>query len=60
MIKQNRANKVVRAGLHLLEEENRVSLLKAAIQEGINSGIAHDFDPKVHLASLKAKQQLPG
>jgi len=54
-------SEVIRAGLRLLEEEeNRVTLLKTAIQEGIDSGIATDFDPKTHLASLKAKKHLHG
>lgn len=48
------ASEVIRAGLRLLEEEeNRVLALKNAIQEGINSGTAMDFDPKKHLESLK-------
>ena len=44
------ASEVVRAGLRLLEEEeNKIIGLKKAIQEGIESGIAHDFDPETHL-----------
>jgi antitoxin ParD1/3/4 len=51
-------SEVIRAGLRLLEEEeSKVIALKNAIQEGIDSGIAHDFDPKKHLESLKAKKQ---
>lgn len=50
------ASEVVRAGLRLLEEKNRNLALKRAIQEGIESGIAHDFDPEAHLAELKAKK----
>jgi len=47
-------SEVIRAGLRLLEEEeSKVTVLKKAIQEGINSGIAYDFDPKKHLESLK-------
>ena len=57
----NNASEVIRAGLRLLEEEeNKVTALKNAIQEGIDSGIAYDFDPKKHLAELKAKRQLNG
>ncbi len=52
------ASEVVRAGLRLLEEEeNRVIALRKAIQEGINSGIAHDFEPKKFLESLKTRKK---
>ena len=52
------ASEVVRAGLRLLEEEeNKAQALKNAIQEGIDSGINYDFDPKKHLESLKAKKR---
>lgn len=55
------ASEVVRAGLRLLEEEeNRISALKAAIQEGIESGIAYDFNPESYLENLKAKKGLNG
>ena len=54
-------SEVIHAGLRLLEEEERkVSALKSAIQEGIDSGIAHDFDSKKHLESLKAKKHSNG
>lgn len=50
------ASEVIRAGLRLLEEEeNKIQILKNAIQEGIDSGIAKDFHPKSHLEALKAK-----
>ena len=52
------ASEVVRAGLRLLEEEeNRVIALRKAIQEGIDSGIAKDFEPKKFLESLKARKK---
>ena len=54
-------SEVIRAGLRLLEEEEtKVMALKNAIQEGIDSGIAYDFDPKNHLESLKTKKQSNG
>jgi antitoxin ParD1/3/4 len=52
------ASEVVRAGLRLLEEEeNKMVALREAIQEGIDSGIANDFDPRSHLKELKAKRK---
>ncbi len=55
------ASEVVRAGLRLLEEEeNKIMALRATIQEGIESGIALDFDPDTHLSKLKANKNLNG
>ena len=55
------ASEVVRAGLRLLEEEeNKIAALKAAINEGIASGRAADFNPQEHLASLKVKRKSNG
>lgn len=52
------ASEVIRAGLRLLEEEeSKIIALKKAINNGIESGIAEDFDPKKHLESLKAKKK---
>jgi antitoxin ParD1/3/4 len=52
------ASEVIRAGLRLLEEEeNKIRALKKAINEGIESGIAENFNPKQHLESLKAKRR---
>lgn len=52
-------SEVIRAGLRLLEEEeNKVIALKSAIQEGIESGNAHNFNPEKHLEQLKAKKKL--
>jgi len=43
---------------HLPEEEkSRIRVLKNAIQEGINSGIAKNFNPQKHLESLKANKK---
>ena len=50
----NNASEVIRAGLRLLEDnECQVLALKKAIQEGLDSGIAEDFDPAAHLRTLK-------
>ena len=55
------ASEVIRAGLRLLEEEeDKILLLKNSIQEGIDSGIAEDFDAKKHLETLKAKMKNNG
>lgn len=55
------ASEVIRAGLRLLEEEeNKVQMLKNAIQEGIESGVAINFDPKKHLETLKANKRKNG
>ena len=52
------ASEVIRAGLRLLEEEeNKIKVLRIAITEGINSGIARDFNPKKHLKALKANKR---
>jgi len=54
-------SEVIRAGLRLLEnEESKIIALKNAIQEGIDSGIAHDFDPKKNLEKLKASRKKNG
>lgn len=51
------AGEVIRAGLRLLEEEeNRISALKNAIQEGLDSGIAVNFDSKRYLEFLKVNR----
>lgn len=53
------ASEVIRASLRLLEaEENRIKLLKNAIHEGINSGIAVNFNPQEHLNALKANKHV--
>ncbi len=54
-------SEVIRAGLQLLEnEESKAIVLRNAIQEGNNSGIAHNFDPKKNLEELKAKRRRNG
>ena len=53
------ASEVIRAGLRLLEEEEtKIIALKNAIQEGVESGIDYNFNPKMHLKELKAKKRL--
>lgn len=55
------ASEVIRAGLRLLEEEeNKIAALKNALQDGINSGIAKNFNPKKQLEILKASRKRNG
>lgn len=54
-------SEVIRAGLRLLEvEEQKFYALRKAIQDGIDSGIAVDFDPKTHLKELKRRKKVNG
>lgn len=54
-------SEAIRAGLRLLEnEERKVMALKKALQEGIESGIAHDFNPNKHLQELKTRRKKNG
>ena len=51
------ASEVIRAGLRLLEvEERKAEALKSALELGEQSGIAQDFNAKSHLKSLHRKQ----
>ncbi|WP_316825169.1 type II toxin-antitoxin system ParD family antitoxin [Pedobacter miscanthi] len=55
------ASEVIRAGLRLLEdEENKIKILREALQVGLDSGMVKDFDPKKHLEMLKAKKRKNG
>lgn len=50
------ASEVIKAGLRLLEEEERrFSMLRDAIEQGISSGIDNKFDAERLLSTLKAK-----
>ena len=54
-------SEVIRAGLRLLEnEESKVSVLKNAIQEGIDSPLVEDFDFDENLRRLKAEKKKNG
>lgn len=56
-------SEIIHAGLRLLEEEeeeDKITLLKSALQEGMDSGIAKDFNPKKHLEQLKANKRENG
>ena len=53
----NNASEVVRSGLRLLEiEEQKLVALRSAIQEGIDSGIAQDFNPDTFLNTMKNRK----
>jgi antitoxin ParD1/3/4 len=55
------ASDVIRAGLRLLEEEeSKIVALKKAIDDGIKSGIAENFNAKKHLETLKANKRKNG
>ncbi len=55
------ASEVIRAGLRLLEEEeSKILILKNSIREGVESGLANNFDPDAHLAALKATKRKNG
>lgn len=54
-------SEVIRAGLRLLEnEETKTIILQNAIQEGVESGIDHNFDPAKNLESLKESRRQNG
>lgn len=54
-------SEVIRSALRLLEnEESKAIVLRNAIQEGIDSGIARDFDPKKNLEKLKTERNKNG
>jgi len=54
----NNASEVIRAGLRMLEEnEKRVLELYMAIKEVEDSGRYEDFDPLEHLSQLKTTRK---
>jgi antitoxin ParD1/3/4 len=50
------ASEVIRAGLRMIDErEQKIQLLKEAIEEGERSGYVKNYDPIEHLAEIKKK-----
>ena len=55
------ASEVIRAGLRLLEEEEtKIVALTKAIKDGIDSGLAKNFNAKNHLEKLKSAKKKNG
>ena len=55
------ASEVIRAGLRLLEEEeSKIIALKKAIDSGIDSGLARNFNANKHLEKLKSAKRKNG
>lgn len=54
--KYDSVSEVIREGLKLLEEKEKLKALQSAIQEGINSGIDEDFDAEQYLKNLKTEK----
>jgi len=54
--KYSSVSEVVRTALRLLEaEENKIKILRQALEEGENSGFIENFDREKHLISLHQK-----
>ncbi len=55
------ASEVIRTGLRLLEEEEgKLVALQKAIKDGIDSGVAKNFNHEKHLAYLKTRKKQHG
>ena len=54
-------SEVIRAGLRRLEEdEQKIAALRAAIEDGENSGYVENFDFKEHLENLRVGRRKDG
>jgi len=54
-------SEVIRAGLRRLEEdEQKIAALRAAIEDGENSGYVENFDFKKNLEDLRASRRKDG
>ena len=53
----NNASEVIRSALRLLEEqEQKIIALRAAVDDGLNSGIVEDFDSQQFLQQMKERK----
>ena len=53
----NNASEVIRSALRLLEEqEQKILALRAAVEDGLNSGIVEDFDSQQFLQQMKGRK----
>lgn len=53
----NNASEVIRSALRLLEEqEQKIIALRAAVEDGLKSGIVEDFDSQQFLQQMKERK----
>ena len=53
----NNASEVVRSGLRLLEDqEEKMRVLRTAIEKGLDSGIVKEFNPEDYLREMKVRK----
>lgn len=53
----NNASEVIRSALRLLEEqEQKIIALRAAVEDGLKSGIVDDFDSQQFLQQMKERK----